>query len=610
MQFAFISYSVRCILKAQYLIWAGVLFVAGCNSHTSLPSAVQLAEFENAGPLDLSVDMDRLVRARIGGGPYRLVTGDVLELTMPSILQVVTAGEPGLSGSMASYVCRISEGGTITLPVVGELNVAGKTLAETESAVSDAYYPEYTAVRASVFVRVTEYKTAKVSVTGAVNKPGIYSLHSDQMSLVALLMEAGGIVDGGAASIRIIHSDNVAPNDASPAHQTGKGGAVKEAETIHEVARRIAKRPSRQSARLKDAKWADPLKPRSYPDRIEVQLAFRQPASSGTIGGLTARYCERVLLAAQIDIASEIEREAFLERLALREPRVSTSELNQRLCALAELLRPGTGRYPDEYATVRSNTECGASIAAHKTEWPVSLEKLAVVTPYVPAAETIQRPHGLAMSYDRGQSARITGYGVASQSLASSVKLGMSGSGQDFAVAEALDNELLEIPVLETSPKTGRQGKSGKPQEREPLVLPVRGLNIPFADVALRDGDSVIVERLQMPLFTVIGLVNSPGNFPYPPDARYNLMRAVGFAGGVDVTAEPHYATIYRLKPDGTIASMTVRFVEGSKLTEASNTLIKPGDIIDVMHTPRTRTNVFLEKISNFHVGAYFPIFD
>jgi hypothetical protein len=87
-------------------------------------------------------------------------------------------------------------------------------------------------------------------------------------------------------------------------------------------------------------------------------------------------------------------------------------------------------------------------------------------------------------------------------------------------------------------------------------------------------------------------------------------MHALAFAGGVDLTAEPRYATIYRPKTDGTNAIMTVRFAEDATLTEASNILIKPGDIVDVMHTPRTRTNAFLDRIANFHFGAYVPVFD
>jgi len=120
MNFVRSSFIGWCISKVQFffdlfLITLLFIYMVGCSDQVRLPSAGQLAQFENAGPQRPSVDMDRLVRAKIGGGAYRVVPGDVLELTMPTILQVVTAEEPEISGKMAPYVCRISEAGTIFL---------------------------------------------------------------------------------------------------------------------------------------------------------------------------------------------------------------------------------------------------------------------------------------------------------------------------------------------------------------------------------------------------------------------------------------------------------------------------------------------------------------
>jgi protein involved in polysaccharide export with SLBB domain len=140
--------------------------------------------------------------------------------------------------------------------------------------------------------------------------------------------------------------------------------------------------------------------------------------------------------------------------------------------------------------------------------------------------------------------------------------------------------------------------------------LPVKDFNIPFADVALQDGDSVVVERLQPPLFTVMGLVNRPDNFPYPPDVQYTLMQAIGFGGGLNLVAEPRYVTIYRLKRNGTCVSATFPIRGDRRPVDASNTLIKPGDIIAVEHTPRTRTALFLDRMFRINVGTYWSLTD
>src|SRR4030042_227174 len=62
-------------------------------------------------------------------------------------------------------------------------------------------------------------------------------------------------------------------------------------------------------------------------------------------------------------------------------------------------------------------------------------------------------------------------------------------------------------------------------------------------------------------VFTVLGLVNKPNAFPYPPDVQYNLMEALAFAGGFNMAADPRYASVYRLKQDGTIASAIFKLI-------------------------------------------------
>ena len=540
---------VRVLFSLFLIILLSINFV-GCGDQVLPPSPEGLAEFENAGPVRPTVDMDRLVEAKIGGGPYRVVPGDVLELTMPTILRVVTAERPDVREQITPYVCRVSKSGTITLPMVGEIEAAGKSLAEIESAVIDAYYPEYAVTRPSVVARVTEYRTAKVSITGAVENPGVYELRSDQMSLVALLMEAGGIIDEGASLIRIIHSEEpeeIVPRDEETLKETN-------GETIEQMLRLINERAHKRAIErlIEPSEFGVVISPAAYPNHneIEVQLTFEQIAPPSTVGRFVMKHDETILLTEQVDITSKIQRQALLEKLVQREPRVSVADMKQRLCALAELLKPGSGICNSENETTNENINFFA-------------------------------------------------------------KLNINDSRQNSTSDELLNKELLEILELEKDLQIREKAALGKPKKPEPFVLPVKGLNIPFADVALQDGDTVIVERLEQPLFTVLGLVNRPGNFPYPPDVRYNLMQTVGFAGGLDKAAEPRYATIYRLRPDGTIVSAIFKVVDGSRLTDSLNTLVKPGDIVAIEHTPRTRTKLFLDldRVFRINMGVYVPLY-
>jgi protein involved in polysaccharide export with SLBB domain len=104
-------------------------------------------------------------------------------------------------------------------------------------------------------------------------------------------------------------------------------------------------------------------------------------------------------------------------------------------------------------------------------------------------------------------------------------------------------------------------------------------------------------------VFAVLGLVNHPNAFPYPPDTQYNLMEALAFAGGLDMTADPRYVSVYRQNIDGTVVSAKFG-VDSKSVMGAYAVAIKPGDVIYVDHTLRTRVNQFLSNVLQIRVGA------
>jgi protein involved in polysaccharide export with SLBB domain len=489
---------------------------SGCGDKVRLPSTEHLMEFDNAGPTGPSVDVDYLVKAKIGVGSYRVVPGEVLEITMPAILQAVTNDQLKEGQTTAPYVCRLSESGVITLPVVGELEVTGKTLAQIESLITDAYYPKYTKTRPSVFARVTEYKTADVSISGAVKKPGIYSLRSDRMSLVALIMEAEGIIDQGAAVIRIARNSQIIPENQKSTNE--------KTETI-----------TIPTLFTGTTKFSKPDSTNRYSKQSQVQMAFQQSDKSSTFGRLTFTSNGKVLLAERLDITSKIERLALFDRLNQVEPQTSTAEMERNLCTLAGLLRPDYNKLND--------------------------------------ASSISRQ----------------------------------------AISKTTETKPAETSNFDNNTEISKKITSGNLQSSSVIVLPVKGLYLPFADVMLYEGDSVTVEKFEMPVFTVIGLVNKPGNYQYPTDIEYSLMQAIGFAGGLDPATDPRYATIYRLKPDGTLidaAFQIAKVKKPAKLKEAMNVRVKPGDIIVVEHTPRTRTKLFLDSLFRINIGLYYNLQD
>lgn len=572
-----------------------LVWLAGCGDQVHLPSAQRLIEFENAGPIRPSLDIDRLIQADVRGGDYRVVPGDVLELTMPAIVRFVTAEEAnGGTDVVTPFSCRVSENGNITLPIVGDIKVSGKNLSRIEVDVVNAYYPSYVMTRPSVFSRVLEYKTAKVSIAGAVQKPGIYSLRSDQMSLVALLMEAGGIVDEGAALIRIIRRNPTVANREDAVPDTGEKALERTSEV--DTATRL-----RATA--------------VYPSdsKNDFELSFRESATLSTAGILTIRHGQTLLFAEQIDITDPEERLILLSKLQRSEQGISATEVNEKLCMLAALLENSTGnrdsgkKGTNENINSRAESDGNPSVRStliktvpqRKSQLSSAEKEQSLWLPVNP----VQYHYSMLNRQSIGLDKDANSSGAASASNLAS----------DMSEDEVFDKKAIEVITQDRSPRSERITGSGGTHKYQTFILPVKGLNIPFINVELHDGDSVIVERLQLPLFSVVGLVNSPGNFPYPPDVKYNLMQALAFAGGLDRATEPRYATIYRLKSDRTIVSAVFEVVNvrnGSRFTEALNTVIKPGDIVAVEHTPRTRTKMFLDTVFRINVGTYWHLND
>jgi polysaccharide export outer membrane protein len=136
------------------------------------------------------------------------------------------------------------------------------------------------------------------------------------------------------------------------------------------------------------------------------------------------------------------------------------------------------------------------------------------------------------------------------------------------------------------------------------VVLPVKGLNVPVADVELEGGEIIEVERYEPDTFTVVGLVREPGAFEYPPEVTYNLMQALAVAGGVDMTANPPYATVFRKRADGIVLPATFE-IRGNGLTQSSGLAIKPGDVIVVDHTFASWTRSLMSQVLRIQFGFY-----
>jgi polysaccharide biosynthesis/export protein len=85
---------------------------------------------------------------------------------------------------------RVNAAGAISLPLIGAVTVAGLTSQELEARIADRYREKYLQnPQVSVFIK--EFTTERITVEGAVAKPGIFPL-TGQITLLRALALAGG----------------------------------------------------------------------------------------------------------------------------------------------------------------------------------------------------------------------------------------------------------------------------------------------------------------------------------------------------------------------------------------------------------------------------------
>ena len=105
-------------------------------------------------------------------------------------LQVVVYGHSDLSsgnGNTTPYIVRPD--GKVTFPLIGEVDVTGKTVAEFTQALTNSF-AEYL-VEPQISVNIVKMGTTRVYVLGEVRRPGMYELEKSHSVLDALSKAEG-----------------------------------------------------------------------------------------------------------------------------------------------------------------------------------------------------------------------------------------------------------------------------------------------------------------------------------------------------------------------------------------------------------------------------------
>ena len=103
---------------------------------------------------------------------------------------------------------RISERGTITFPLIGEISLAGLTPAGAEARIAKQLIEGKFVLKPQVSLNVVRVRSRQVSVLGQVARPGRYALDDTSSSLTDILALAGGISPSGDDNVTVMVTRN------------------------------------------------------------------------------------------------------------------------------------------------------------------------------------------------------------------------------------------------------------------------------------------------------------------------------------------------------------------------------------------------------------------
>jgi polysaccharide export outer membrane protein len=101
---------------------------------------------------------------------------------------------------------RITDKGTISMPLVGEIKVSGMTQSQAAGAIAGKLKEGKYLKNPQVTVALTTVRSRQVSVLGLVARPGRYALDDSSPNLSDVVAAAGGIAQGGSEQVTVIRN--------------------------------------------------------------------------------------------------------------------------------------------------------------------------------------------------------------------------------------------------------------------------------------------------------------------------------------------------------------------------------------------------------------------
>ncbi|HAS51408.1 MAG TPA: hypothetical protein DCS21_06560 [Gammaproteobacteria bacterium] len=176
------------VLLMRAMVLMGFLGIAACAGSGSM----------TAGEAEVApADQSTVVDSESVADEYRIGPQDLLELKVFGVKDL-------------ERDVRVSSRGTISLPLIGVIKVAGLTGQELEAELSTRLAKDFLQnPQVSIFIK--EYTSQRVTVEGAVKKPGIYPLKG-RNTLLQVLATAEGLTSIADPNVKLFRADPATGN--------------------------------------------------------------------------------------------------------------------------------------------------------------------------------------------------------------------------------------------------------------------------------------------------------------------------------------------------------------------------------------------------------------
>lgn len=177
-------------LWVTFLLLAACALLCGCVSYPYAESYV--VKSRTPGPSGGAAFSDEVSRDLVRQTRQLIVLKDRDYLVGADDVLEISIFEWEMSEETKTLLFRVSESGVISLPALGPVSVAGKTIQEIQKIIEDELATRNVLQNPRVGVAVKEYRSRRIAVIGEVNAPGVYAIHENVSTLMDMLTLAGG----------------------------------------------------------------------------------------------------------------------------------------------------------------------------------------------------------------------------------------------------------------------------------------------------------------------------------------------------------------------------------------------------------------------------------